>query len=103
MRRWIPAWMTLALVLLAAMSAAAQTTRIDGQVMNLQGMPYAGVTVIIKNTGSAQSYTIKADKDGKFSQLLPGAGTYAITIMDPKTNLSYTEQHTIGSGQPNRL
>ena len=104
MKRLNPTWVTLALVLLAATMVRAQgTTRIDGQVMNLQGMPYAGVTVIIKNAGSSQSYTLKADKDGRFSQLVPAAGPYAITIMDPATNLNYTEQHTISSGQANSI
>jgi tetratricopeptide (TPR) repeat protein len=99
MNRLTSTWVVLALALsLAAVAAAQSSIRVDGQVFDLQGQPFAGVTVIIKSVGSNQAYTLKADKDGRFAQLVPMGGTYAITILSEKDNINYTEQHPISSG-----
>jgi tetratricopeptide (TPR) repeat protein len=102
MRRLIPPWATLALVLLLAMIVAAQgSTRVNGQVVDLQGKPWAGVTIVIKNPENGQTFTLKTDKDGKYTQLLSRGGVYAITIEPEKLN--YSEKHTIQDGQENTI
>jgi len=99
MRRLTSAWAVLALALSIATAVAAQTsTRIDGQILDLQGMPFAGVTVNIKNTGSNQAFSVKTDKDGHFSQVVPLGGTFAINVVSEKDGLNYSEQHTVQSG-----
>lgn len=99
MKRLIPAWVALALALSVATIVAAQTsTRIDGQVLDLQGQPFAGVTVNIKNTGSNQSYSVKTDSTGHFLQVVPLGGTFSINLVSEKDGLNYTETHQIGSG-----
>ena len=102
MKRLIPTWATLALVLLLAVIVAAQgSTRLNGQVVDLQGKPWAGVTILIKNPENGQTFTLKTDKDGKYTQLLPRGGVYAITIEPEKLN--YSEKHTVQDGQENTI
>lgn len=100
MRRFIPAWATLALALLFAAIVVGQgSTRVDGTVIDQDGKPWANVPVTLKSE-SGQTYTLKTDKDGKFSQLLPRGGTYSvIVVVNPTTNQTYTEPHTIADGQ----
>src|SRR5271167_3278096 len=60
----------LALVLLAAVSVAAQGLgRLDGEIRDTKGEPYPDVTVVIKNPDTGQTLTVKTDKNGKFTAL----------------------------------
>lgn len=103
MRRFIPAWTTLALALLLATIVVGQgSTRVDGQILDVQGKPWVGITVILKSE-SGQAYTLKTDKDGKFSQLLPRGGNYAVNVVNDADKLNYTEQHSIHDGQSNDI
>jgi tetratricopeptide (TPR) repeat protein len=104
MRRFIPAWATLALALILATMAVGQgSTRVDGQVLDQQAKPWAGITVMLKSE-SGQAYTLKTDKDGKFSQLLPRGGNYSVNVVvNETTNQTYTEPHTIHDGQTNDI
>jgi tetratricopeptide (TPR) repeat protein len=100
MRRLFSLSIALALVLGMATVAAAQgTTRLDAQVMDIQGAPWADITVQIKGIDSGQTFNLKTDKNGKFSQLLPRGGNFAIVLLNEKANLNYTEKHTIPDGQ----
>src|ERR1700752_77823 len=47
MRRFIPAWIVLAFALLLPSIAAAQNVRGPGQVLDRDGKPWAGLTVVI--------------------------------------------------------
>ena len=103
MRRFIPAWTALALALLLATIAVGQgSTRVDGQIFDIQGKPWVGITVVLKSE-SGQAYTLKTDKDGKFSQLLPTGGNYAISVVYDPNKPSYTEPHTIHAGESNDI
>ena len=103
MKRSIPAWATLALALLLATIVVGQgSTRVDGQILDIQGKPWVGITVIMKSE-SGQVYTLKTDKDGKFSQLLPRGGTYAVNVVNDADKLNYTEQHSVHDGQTNDI
>lgn len=100
MRRFIHAQTVLACVLLFATFAAAQNNaRIDGQVMDRNGNPYAGVTVTIKNPDTGFSRTMTADKSGKFTQIGLAPGTYDITISSEKDQVNFTQQAAVTAGQ----
>ena len=66
MRRLIPVWVALAAVLLLPAIAAAQNARVNGQVLNRDGQPWAGISVVLKSD-SGRTYSLKTDKDGKFT------------------------------------
>jgi len=100
MRRLFSFWIALALTLgLATIVAAQGTTRVDGQVMDIQGAAWVDVTVQIKGVDNGQTFTLKTDKAGKFSQLLPRGGNYDLILLNEKSNLNYTEKHTFPDGQ----
>jgi tetratricopeptide (TPR) repeat protein len=67
------------LVSTLAPGAAAQTGTIIGQVMDINGKPWVGLTVqVVSDQGAKQ--TAKTDNDGKYS--IPGlrTGIYTVTI-----------------------
>src|SRR5205807_6248127 len=69
-----------ALFFVTAPRAAAQTGSISGQVMDVNGKPWAGLTVqAVSEQGAKQQ--AKTDNDGKYS--IPGlrTGTYTLTIV----------------------
>jgi tetratricopeptide (TPR) repeat protein len=99
MRRFIYAQTILAFVLLFATFAAAQTSgRIDGQVMDRNGAPYANVTVTVKNPDTGFTRTMTADKSGKFTQIGLPDGVYSITITNEKDQVNFTQQVQIAAG-----
>ena len=71
----------LAAALFSALAprAAAQTGTISGQVMDVNGKPWAGLTVQAMSEQGAKQ-TAKTDGDGKYS--IPGlrAGIYTVTV-----------------------
>jgi tetratricopeptide (TPR) repeat protein len=64
-----------------ATSAAAQNSgSVRGQVRDLEGKPFPGVVVQIKNVSQGQNYEVKTDKNGSFLQAgLPG-GDYELAM-----------------------
>ena len=74
------ALLAAALVSALAPRAAAQTGTISGQVMDVNGKPWAGLTVQVVNEQGAKQ-TAKTDSDGKYS--IPGlrAGIYTVTVV----------------------
>jgi tetratricopeptide (TPR) repeat protein len=104
MRRFIPAWAALILALMLPAIAAAQgSTRVDGNVMDIQGNPWADVTVSIKNPDTGQTFTIKTDKAGHYSQLLPRGGVYEFGLVNEKSNLNFSEKHSVADGQASTI
>jgi tetratricopeptide (TPR) repeat protein len=100
MKRLINAQIILAFVLLIAAVASAQNNgRIDGQVMDRTGAPYANVTVTVKNPDTGFSKTLTTDKAGKFTQIGLTPGTYAITVTNEKDNVNFTQQVALTAGQ----
>jgi hypothetical protein len=52
----------LSIALVFCVIAAAQSNgRIDAEILDLQGQPWVGLTVEIKNEGSGQLYHLKTD------------------------------------------
>jgi tetratricopeptide (TPR) repeat protein len=104
MRRLIPIGATLALVLvLAAIVAAQGSTRLNGQIIDGQGKPWVGVTVLLKNPDTGQTFTLKTDKDGKYAQVLPRGGVYELHVISDSPKLDYPEKHSITDGQENTI
>ena len=96
MRRLIPAWGTLAALLLLASAAAAQNGRVVGQVSDRDGKPWPDITVVIKSD-TGRTFTMKTDKGGKYSQIGLQGGVYTFTLTDTAGTLTFTEKHQIGA------
>jgi len=101
-RRLIPAWIVLAIALLLPTIAAAQDVRVTGQVMDRDGKPWAGLTVVIKSD-SGRSFTLKTDNQGKFSQIGLTPGLYSVSVDLPGQQQPYTEKHQFSSGGDNNV
>ena len=67
------------LALLSAPRAAAQMGSISGQIMDINGKPWAGLTVQATSEQGAKQ-TAKTDNDGKYSIPNLRAGIYMVTI-----------------------
>src|ERR1700722_16859327 len=90
MKKLIRIWGALVLALLFASIAVAQDSgRLNGEILDKVGKPYADVTVVIKNPETGQTFTTKTDKNGKFVQLGLRDAAYAITLTNQKDNLNY--------------
>src|ERR1700738_1174900 len=99
MKRFIPALGVLALVLfLAAIAAAQNTGQIVGEVKDLNGKPYADVTVEIKNPDNWNVFTTKTDKSGRFTQVGVPGGTYVVTLTKAQDQMSYAVKFPVESG-----
>ena len=104
MKRAIPAWGALLLALVLAPIAFAQSsTRIEGQVLDPQANPWPDVTVQIKNVETSQMFTVKTDRTGHYSQLVPRGGIYEFVLINEPAKLNFTERHSISEGQPNTV
>jgi tetratricopeptide (TPR) repeat protein len=96
MRGTISVLGAILLALTFAVAALAQDTgRLNGEILDKDGKPYADVTVVMKNTESGQAYTNKTDKNGKFVQLGMKAGLYVVTLTNAKDNFSFTEKFRV--------
>lgn len=80
-RTWIFAAAVVAAVLCAfAPRMAAQESAISGTIIDLEGKPWAGVTVQIVSDQGTKSET-KTDPKGKYSFSSLRAGTYTMTVV----------------------
>ncbi|MGC2333730.1 MAG: carboxypeptidase regulatory-like domain-containing protein [Candidatus Acidiferrales bacterium] len=94
MRRVIQFLGALVFVFLLAATVKAQDARVSGQVMDMNGKPWPGVTVTLKSD-TGRVFTVTTDKDGKYSQIgLPG-GIYTFTLTNAAAGLNFTEKHQI--------
>src|ERR1700678_1116025 len=98
MKRLLPgcAALLLAMMLLPAMAAAQEHASVTGQVLDRDGKPWAGVSVQLKSD-NGRVFTVKTDKDGKFTQVGLAGGTYTFVLSSEPEHLSYTERRPIES------
>src|ERR671924_1843723 len=75
----LTAILVAALALASAPRAAAQMGTISGQIMDINGKPWAGLTVQATSEQGAKQ-TAKTDNDGKYSIPNLRAGIYMVTI-----------------------
>jgi len=81
MRKLIRTCGALALALMFATVALAQDIgRLDGEILDKDGKPYADVNVEIKSVDNGLTFKVKTDKNGKFIQLGLRAGTYTVSL-----------------------
>lgn len=90
-------WVMLVLCLAFATIAAAQEAGVSGTVLDRNGKPWPGVTVTLKSE-VGRTFTLKTDKDGKFTQIGLTPGLYTIVYTNPPELQGYTTQKQIGSG-----
>lgn len=64
---------------LGAVPALAQSV-VRGEVIDAQGKPFPGLTVIMKNEETGQTFTLTTDAKGHFQALGVRAGIYQITL-----------------------
>lgn len=70
----------IAVVLMLAPDAWAQSTLIKGKVLDTEGKPIQGAAVTIElKTGAPRKYQTKTDRRGEFVQLLTESGEYLVT------------------------
>jgi len=99
-RKIIAATGALCIALVFCIIAAAQGSgRIDGEILNLQGQPWAGLTVEIKNDGSGQIYHVKTDAKGKFTQIGLQTGAHTIIIKNDNPKVDYQTQTRVTSDE----
>jgi hypothetical protein len=74
----------LSVVLALAASAAGQSSsgRLSGKVVDKDGKPMAGVTVVVVNQTTAETETERTNSDGHYSFRLR-AGAYRMNVMPP--------------------
>jgi len=89
------AWILV--TILAATALAQGTGRLNGEVLDKDGKPFADQTLTLKNPDTGQIYTVKTDKNGKFVQLGMKGGIYIITM----PSINYTEKFQVLDGQEN--
>lgn len=103
MRRLIPVWLVLVATLLFPAIAAAQSGSVHGQVFDKDGKPWPGVSVQIKSE-NGQTFKLKTDKHGKYSQIGLAPGVYTFILNEPSAGLNnFTEQHQIKGEQANEI
>jgi tetratricopeptide (TPR) repeat protein len=71
----------LAFTLLLAVSGAAQTARIAGEVLDMNGKEFPGVVVQMKSEDFGTVYEAKTDEKGRFSQGGLRPGKYTLTFV----------------------
>jgi len=89
------AWVLVAL--LAATAMAQGTGRLNGEVLDKNGKPFADQAVTIKLPETGQTFNVKTDKNGKFVQLGMRSGVYVITLV----SVNYSEKFQVNDGQEN--
>lgn len=85
----------LAPMLLLTPAAWAQTGRLSGKVLDLQGNPYPDVVITITNKDNGAHFVVKTDKDGNYQQVGLQNGIYNVNFK--KDNINYTDQVQISN------
>ena len=98
MRKLIHVWGVLVLTLIFSNIVLAQEDgRLDGEVLDKDAKPYPDVTVELKSTATGQTYTLKTDKNGRFTQLGLRPGIYTVLLTNQKDALNYGPVKTLVS------
>ena len=85
----------LAPIFLLAPAASAQSGRLSGKVLDLEGNPYPDVVVTISNKDNGAHFVVKTDKDGNYQQVGLQNGIYNVNFK--KDNIDYTDQVQISN------
>jgi len=102
MNRLTRALIALIVVFACASIAAAQNARVNGQVLDRDGKPWVGITVALKSE-NGRSFTLKTDKDGKYTQIGLSVGLYTFIFTSQADGLNYSEQHQLSADEENNI
>lgn len=95
-----------ALMAMAPRAAAQGLGTLAGEVRNVDGKVFPDVTVVIKNSESGTTTTVKTDKNGRYVQIGLRAGIYEISfqVKDSAGKLlaSYEMNTRINSGEESK-
>jgi tetratricopeptide (TPR) repeat protein len=101
-KRLVRMGFVVALVALSAIIAAAQGSgRLNGEIRDADGNPYADVSVTLKNPDTGFSTSAKTDKAGKFTMLGLRSGVYNVTLVNEKDHLNFTDKTQVTDGEEN--
>jgi tetratricopeptide (TPR) repeat protein len=87
----------LALALLAAAPAFAQTGNLTGKVVDTDGKAMSGVTLSLERQGTNQKFETKSDKNGNYIHAGLPTGAYKVTVVkDGKPLMALDTRVTFG-------
>jgi len=110
MNRTKTIWMAVAVALalgplvawLGPGAAAQNTGTLLGEVRDLEGKPFGGITLIIKNKEMGQTFEVKTDKSGKFLQAGLRGGVYILSVK-VKDQVVYETETLVRTGEENSV
>lgn len=70
--------------LLLAPTLGAQTGKLSGKVLDLEGKPLAGAKVTMTNQSTGQNYSTTTDSNGAYSQAALAPGVYSVKFETPQ-------------------
>jgi len=97
-RRALNALFVMAVVLLLAVPAAAQTGGVRGKVTDPSGQPVEGAEIVLQSKESARKLQLKSNARGEFVQIGVFPGEYLLTVT--KDNMKAEMDLRIGLGDP---
>jgi tetratricopeptide (TPR) repeat protein len=93
-------FLSAAVVLACAASAAAQTGVVRGKIIDAQGAPVEGAKVTISAKAMKSSRELKTNKKGEFVQVGLFPGAYTITAEKEQLKATQDTQVSIGDNPP---
>lgn len=87
----------VALLLLMAATSAAQMGQVQGEVLDMEGKPFADVNVVIASKEFGSKFEVKTDKKGQFIQAGLRPGLYTLTFF-VKGQPVYEQEFMVKSG-----
>jgi len=101
-------WMVITIACMLSIAAGTSTgafaqnaapAKIHGQVLDVQGNPYSGAVVAMKNTTTGQSVDFSTDPQGRYrsGNLVPG--NYTLTVKSKTNEVVYTQPLVLTAGQ----
>jgi tetratricopeptide (TPR) repeat protein len=80
-KRFTTACLAVAALLLLVSTASAQSTMVKGKVVDKEGKPVPGASIVIEFKGGVnRKFQTKTDRRGEFVQLLTESGEYQVTV-----------------------
>ncbi len=86
--------------LLTCLPAFGQTGGVEGKVTGEGGKPMAGYVIRVERKDIHWSNKTKTNKKGEYVYIGLAPGNYTIVVVGPDGKDLYSEQHTIGVGDP---
>jgi tetratricopeptide (TPR) repeat protein len=107
MKRNILVLSALALTLLLSLTPRARAqalyASVKGQVFDMQGNPFPGVTVLFRNTSNGQKYETKTGKDGRYLIIGLTSGDYDVHFIQADIKLDWVQPTKLQTGREDIL